>query len=121
MNGIPHDDRITRVTRVLKRGDGTEVRIVAQAYFGAGLHRSIGIDVFRRDGPTQNWTYCSDRPHPNWRSMSVDEYKRSGRSEMLQVASHGEILSVACLIGNRLQTSPGRDAPRNIEGVLSWN
>lgn len=93
------DDLITKFTRIIPRPDGSEVRIVAQAYFGAGLHRSVGVDVFRRASPGHDWALCSDRPHPDWRSMSVDEYSRRGRSEMLQAASPGEILSVASAIG----------------------
>lgn len=98
------DDLITKITRVIPRADGSEVKIVAQAYFGIGLHRSVGVDVFRRQSSTQNWQLCSDRPHPNWRKMSVDEYVKHGRSEKLQAASHGEILAMASAIGKPMVT-----------------
>ncbi len=60
------DELITKLTRIIPRPDGSEVRIVAQAYFGAGLHRSVGVDVFRRASPGHDWALCSDRPHPDW-------------------------------------------------------
>jgi len=93
---------ITKVTKILARTDASEVKIVAQAYVGLGLHRSIGVDVFHRESPDHNWKLCCDRPHPDWRTMSVDEYVKHGRSEMLQVASPGEILAVINLIGKPL-------------------
>ncbi len=93
------DDLVTKVTRIIPRIDGSEVRIVAQAYFGTGLHYSVGVDVFRRQSRNQNWKLCSDRPHPDWRRMAVDEYVMHGRPEKFQAASHGEILAVASAIG----------------------
>lgn len=98
------EELATRVTRVIPRADGSEVKLVAQAYFGAGLHRSVGVDVFRRAGPTERWTLCSDRPHPDWREMPLDEYQAHGRSEKYRTASHGEILAVAALIGKPMSS-----------------
>ncbi len=100
------EDLVSKVTRVLSRGDGREVKLVAQAYHGTGLHLSVGVDVFRRDSPQLDWQLCSDRPHPDWRTMSVEEYCKRGRSEKLQAASHGEILAVAALIGKPLSSLP---------------
>lgn len=100
------ENLVTKVTRVMPRSDGSEVKIVAQAYFGAGLHRSIGVDVYRRPNPHQNWHLCSDRPHPTWRTMSVDAYCKRGRSEKLQAASPGEVLAVAALLGKPLSNLP---------------
>ncbi|ABM97083.1 hypothetical protein [Methylibium petroleiphilum] len=93
------EELVTKVTRVITRNDGSEVKLVAQAYFGVGLHRSVGVDVFRRSTPHDGWHLCSDRPAPDWRTMSVDEYCKRGRSEKLQAARPGEILAVASLIG----------------------
>jgi hypothetical protein len=100
------ENLVTKVTRVVPRADGSEVKLVAQAYFGIGLHSSTGVDVFRRASPHHNWHLCSDRPHPDWREMSVDEYCKRGRSEKLQAASPGEILAVAALIGQPLASLP---------------
>jgi hypothetical protein len=96
-------DQVTKFTKILKRQDGSEVRIVAQAFFGAGLHRSIGVDVFHRQSSGHSWELCRDEPHPDWRTMSVDEYVKRGRSEKLQAASHAEILSVASAIGKTIE------------------
>lgn len=83
-----------KAERIIQRKDGSEVKIVANAFYGAGLHRSIGVYVFRREDPHHDWQLTSDRPHPNWRNMSVDEYIKHGRSEMLRTVSHGEILQL---------------------------
>ena len=82
------------VKQILQRKDGSEVRIVAQEFFGRGLTRSVGVYVHRRESPRHAWKLAGDRPHPNWRKMSVQDYNRHGRAEMLQVASPGEILKV---------------------------
>jgi len=92
-------DTITKVTQVLQRKDGSEVRIVANAMYGTGLHMSVDVYVHRRPSPESDWELCSDMPHPNWRTMSVAEYIERGRSPKLQAVTHGEILKVASMIG----------------------
>lgn len=84
----------TKVTQILQRADGSEARITAQAMFGRGLTRSVDVYVHRRESPAHPWALCGDRPHPNWREMSVEEYLQHGRSEVLQTVSPGEILKV---------------------------
>jgi len=103
MNQIQTKDLVTKFTKIITREDGSEVRLVAQAYFGTGLHRSVGVDVFRRESSSHDWKLCSDKPHQDWRKMSVDEYVKHGRSEKLQAASHGEILAVASAIGRPME------------------
>lgn len=83
-----------KVTKIIQRADGSAVRIVAEACFGVGLTRSIGVYVHRRESPDHAWKLTNNRPHPDWRKMSVDEYVKRGRSEMLQAVSSGEILKV---------------------------
>ncbi len=91
---------IIKATRVLQRQDGSQAKIIASAFFSAaGLHMSVGVDVFRRDSADHSWSLCSDRPHPEWRKMSVDDYARYGRSEQLRTVTPGEILSVTQMIG----------------------
>jgi hypothetical protein len=92
-------EQITRVESVISRADGSECRIVAEAMFGLGLERSIDLRVHRRDTPEDNWMLCDNKPAPNWRAMSVDDYEQRGRSEMLRVVSTGEIMKVLSLIG----------------------
>lgn len=93
---------ITKVTQIIEREDGSEVRIVAEAFFGAGLHRSIDVRVHRREGPEHQWELCNESPHPDWLQMSVDDYIQHGRSEALKAASPAEILNVASQIGRPL-------------------
>ncbi len=90
---------VTKVTQILQRANGSEVRIVAQAFLGAGLHRSVGVYVHKRESKDHEWILCSDRPASDWRSMSVAEYKERGRSPMLQAASPGEVLRAISAIG----------------------
>jgi len=85
---------------------GSEVKLVAKAYFGAGLPRSVGVDVFRRARPENAWKLCCDQPHPDWRNMPRVDYVKLGRAEKVQFASHGEILSVASVIGKPLYEAP---------------
>jgi len=84
---------------MLTRVDGTEVKIVAENLNEAWRRPSIDVRVFRRSSPQDPWHLCSDRPAPNWREMSVDEYVKHGRSEKLQTVTHGEILKTASLVG----------------------
>jgi hypothetical protein len=90
---------ITKVTQVIPRQDGSELRIVVEQMTGVGLHRSISIYAHRRETIDHPWILLSDRPHPNWRSMSIDDYISEGRSEMLQSVSPGEILKLTSMIG----------------------
>lgn len=87
-------DPVTKVTQTLQRSDGSEVRIVAEVFFGLGLTPSVDVFVLRRETPNHAWTLTNNRPHPDWRNMSVDDYIKRGRSEMLRTVSHGEILKV---------------------------
>lgn len=93
------DGLVTKVTQIIQRKDGSEVRIVAEAFHGSGLTRSIDVRVHKRGSPGGSWMLCSNRPHPNWHGMSVDQYVSHGRSEMLQAASPGEILRAVSAIG----------------------
>jgi hypothetical protein len=98
-NLVMNSNEVTKITQVIQRDDGSEVRIVAQACFGAGLHRSIDVYVHSRQSSAHDWTLCSDSPHPDWKSMSVEDYVKHGRSPMLQAVSHGELLRAMSLIG----------------------
>ena len=98
-NASAPEELITRISQVIKRKDGSEVKITAQAAFGAVLTRSIDVYVLRRDNADSNWQGCSNRPKAGWRNMSVDEYIREGRSEMLKAVTPGEILKLTNAIG----------------------
>ncbi|MFC5511024.1 hypothetical protein ACFPOU_07785 [Massilia jejuensis] len=89
------ENPITKLTQILTRPDGSQARIVAQVFFGAGLHRSVGVYVHRRENPDSPWTLCSDQPHPDWKHMPLEEYKKRGRSEVLRTVTPGEILKLS--------------------------
>lgn len=93
------DNLVTKCTQVLQRDDGSEARIVATAFFGAGLHRSVDVYVHRRPNSEAQWELCSNTPHPNWKTMSVAEYIEHGRSPMLCAVTPGEILRAVSIIG----------------------
>ena len=86
------------VSQLIERDNGSQVKIVAEEFFGAGLHRSVGFFVLYRESGAHDWKLASDQPHPDWRFMSVDDYVRFGRPEHLRVASIGEILKVGHLL-----------------------
>ena len=90
------------IEQIIKRSDGSEVKIRATEMFGVGLTRSVDVFIHRRESSNHDWKLCNDRPHPDWRQMSVDEYVQHGRSEMLKAASPGEILKFTSMLGASL-------------------
>lgn len=95
--GLGGENEVTKVTHILQRGNGSQVRIVATAMFGEGLHRSIDVYVHKRESENHDWVLCSNIPAPNW--VSVDYYIKYGRSQMLQAATSGEIMRAISEIG----------------------
>jgi hypothetical protein len=94
---------MAKLENLIQRPDGSEVKIVAQACFGLDQKFSADVFVLGRDSANHDWRVLSDRPHPDWRRMSVDEYIKRGRSEVLQAVTHGQILKTA----QALRTSLG--------------
>ena len=93
---------VTKITQVIQREDGSQARIVAENFAALTGGRSIDVYVHRRESPDHEWKLCSDRPHPDWRKMSVADYIKHGRSEMLQTVSQGEILKATSALGQPL-------------------
>ena len=89
---------LTKVTRFLKKEDGTEVKIIAEIMVGRGLHESVGVYALHRKTNQEQWQLLSDRPSPNWREMSVSAYTSLGRSPLLQVVGQAEILKTAAML-----------------------
>lgn len=89
------DGRISMLSKVFVRPDGSEVKIVANDDLVFG---SKHVDVFRRGSGEQPWILCSPHPHPNSRNMSREQYLNEGRPEKLQYATHGEILKMGYML-----------------------
>lgn len=104
------ENKITKVTQILQRDDGSEVRIVAQVFFGMGLKESIDCYVHKRESANHAWKLCNDRPHADWLKMSVDDYIKHGRSEMMQAVSHAEILKTTSLLGEPMPVDEQDDS-----------
>lgn len=94
---------MSRVEQVLQRTDGSEVKIVAHTICSF-LEDTPSVETFVlwRESSKHDWQYASEQPHPNWRSMSVDEYIKHGRPKMLQVTTFGERVRVAQLLRSQL-------------------
>ena len=84
-----------KLERLLPQADGSEVKLVGQTMYGSGLTLSVDVFALHRDGADKPWRRLSDLPHPDWRTMSVDEYNKRGRSELLQRVGHGPILAMS--------------------------
>lgn len=93
------NDVITKVTQTLQRRDGSQIHLMVQAMTGLGLTQSYDVVAYRRKAPGDSWTMLDNRPHPDWRSMSVAEYNERGRSEVLQHVAPIEILKMTAMIG----------------------
>ncbi|EKF7416873.1 hypothetical protein EFK68_03665 [Pseudomonas aeruginosa] len=101
------ENPVTKITLLIRRDDGSEAKIVARADYGIDfVHRHTSLDVFRRSSSEEQWHLCSDKPHPDWKSMSVDEYKARGRSEVFQTVTQGEILRATQWLGRDVKDLP---------------
>lgn len=86
-------DPITRVSKVMKKDDGTEFRIVGELVIGFS-DTSVDYYVHRRQSTEHPWELLSKDPHPDWRTMSVDEYTKRGRSPLLQALRFPELFKL---------------------------
>jgi hypothetical protein len=82
-----------KISKIIKRKDNSEIKINLQKYYGSGLHLSIGVDVFYRKDNKSSFVLLNDRPHQDWKKMTVDEYLKNGKSEVLKLVKPIEILS----------------------------
>lgn len=89
----------TKVTEIITRENGSQIKIIVEQFTGNGLNTSVGVYAHHRESPNDYWHLLSNRPHPDWRSMSVCDYIKYGRSELLQFVSPAEILKLSNLIG----------------------
>jgi len=95
---VEQEQRIGKISQIIQRKDGSEVKIVVTEMDGL-FNSSIDVYVLRRESSEHNWHLTNNRPHPNSKNMSVDEYIKHGRSEMLQAVTPAEILKLTSMIG----------------------
>lgn len=89
---------MSRVEHIIPTANGTQHKIIAESFFDAVHGRQTSFYVLSRPHPASPWTYLSERPHPDWRSMSVDEYLKNGRSEALNAVGSAEVLKALIML-----------------------
>ena len=99
----PVKDPVAKVTRLLLRPDGSEVKIVASCEMVDPIS-GVEYYVLRRSSPRDSWKLCSNTPHPRWLEMPDEEYIKYGRSEMLRTVTIGELLKAGSLLGKSLSS-----------------
>src|SRR3546814_12161032 len=73
---------MSKIEQTLRREDGSEVKIVATEFFGAGLHRSVGVYVLARANANENWRLANSGALPDWADMSIQDREKIDRSEI---------------------------------------
>lgn len=85
---------MARIEHHIEGPNGSEIKLVAQECFGSGLTRSVDVFALHRASPDQPWRQLNNRPDPAWRSMSVQDYVQTGRSELLRMVSPAQIMQL---------------------------
>jgi hypothetical protein len=85
---------MSKVEHTIPQDNGAEHKIIAESFIDPINGRLVFFHVLTRPNPVSPWSYLSERPHPDWRSMSVAEYIKNGRSEALQAVGTGNLLKV---------------------------
>lgn len=104
-------DNAKTTVRTLTKTDGTQIRLTATMCPRLGGH-GMDVDIFAdaRPGADQPWARVSDRPHPDWRAMSVQAYVERGRSQLLQLlGSPGQLLALSRHVHKRWQAMAEAD------------
>lgn len=96
---MENEKLITKITTLIKNDDDHEIKLVAQKCGLLSGSSSIDVYALRRKLPSGQWKVLSDRPHPDWKKMSVEDYCKHGRSELLQLVGPGQILKLSSFIG----------------------
>lgn len=85
---------MAKITQIIERTDGSQTKIVAEEFYGLGLHRSIDVYVLHKSNGEDDWKLCDNQPKSGWRDMSVQDYVQYGRSDMLRLVKPIQILKV---------------------------
>ena len=97
---IISDDLTSKDPRHIVRDDGSEIWINVSSMCGPSLKQEIDVYVLCRTGPSKEWRVASTERPWNWHTMSVDDYFKHGRSEKMNLASHGEVLAAISEFNN---------------------
>lgn len=96
-------DVIGEITQELPRNDGSSIRIVVKDITSPwDNQRMIDTYVLHRASNKSSWKVLSNRPHPDARTMCVDDYAKYGRSALLQELTRREQLIVLPMLKNAL-------------------
>ncbi|MDK9793771.1 hypothetical protein [Vibrio sp. D431a] len=78
---------------LLKRNDGSEVKIVCELFTNISQLFSIGTFVLARKSPTDDWHYCSESDGKSIKECgSVANYIKHGRSTLMSTVRPHELL-----------------------------
>ncbi len=89
---------MSRVEHIIPTTNGAQHKIIAESFIDPVHGRQTSFYVLSRPHPASPWTYLSERPHPDWRSMSVDEYLKNGRSEALNAVGSAEVMKALSML-----------------------
>lgn len=92
----PMAERATRVTQIIRKNDGSEVKIVAHA--SEWSEKDVHVEFYRRQTPDSTWVRLGDKPHPDWRAMPIDRYLKEGRPEFLYHVSYARVMQVVQML-----------------------
>lgn len=106
-------DPITKVTHVMRDEDGTEFRIVGELCIGFN-EANVDYYIHRRANAEQRWELLSKDPHPDWRTMSVDDYVKHGRSPLLQALSFPKLFKLMAALKLLGMPKNTLDVPENV-------
>lgn len=81
-----------RHSNIFIRPNGSQTRVVAELSSGPNGEAYFFNYAFYRRSEKASWQACHGSRDPRWKSMPRPDYVKFGRSEMLQVATPGEIL-----------------------------
>lgn len=97
---LPQEDLITKVSQIIPRADGSQVKIVVSStMLSTGVAHAVSSYVLRRESESDNWKLCSDSMPEGWKMMPREDYIKFGRPERFRYASHAEVLKLTQLLG----------------------
>lgn len=97
------NDTITKIEKTFECESGEQSRLTVYLASRPGGSALVGVYGHHRANDSEPWSLCSENPHPDWKSMSVDEYEKRGRSELLQYIKRSDIFKYSAMLGQPLE------------------